>query len=167
MEATLLAETKQIISSKQLLDHWQSHRRLTRKMIEAFPEEHLFTYSIGGMRPFGALVMEMTDLAEGGVAGVATGKWKTMQEWRHVTGNVPQTKEGVLQVWDEVTTQINDLWPQITPERFATVEKAFGMYEAPNYESMLYFIDNEIHHRGQAYVYLRSLGITPPSFWDR
>ncbi|MEJ6979249.1 DinB family protein [Pedobacter sp. P351] len=28
-------------------------------------------------------------------------------------------------------------------------------------------IDNEIHHRGQAYVYLRSLGITPPFFWER
>ncbi|MGZ5248500.1 MAG: DinB family protein [Flavitalea sp.] len=32
---------------------------------------------------------------------------------------------------------------------------------------MFYFIDNEIHHRGQGYVYLRSLGIEPPFFWDR
>ncbi|WP_367868755.1 DinB family protein [Pedobacter sp. WC2423] len=28
-------------------------------------------------------------------------------------------------------------------------------------------MDNEIHHRGQGYVYLRSLGIEPPFFWDR
>jgi uncharacterized damage-inducible protein DinB len=136
-------------------------------MIEAFPEEHFFTYSIGGMRPFAALVMEMIDLAEGGVAGAATGKWKGMNEWRHVNGNVPDTKQGVLQVWDEVTEQINAFWPQITPERFQETDKAFGMYEAPIYDSLLYFIDNEIHHRGQAFVYLRSLGIAPPSFWDR
>jgi uncharacterized damage-inducible protein DinB len=30
-----------------------------------------------------------------------------------------------------------------------------------------YWIDNEIHHRGQAYVYLRALGIEPPAFYDR
>jgi uncharacterized damage-inducible protein DinB len=28
-------------------------------------------------------------------------------------------------------------------------------------------IDNEIHHRGQGYVYLRALGIEPPGFYDR
>ena len=27
------------------------------------------------------------------------------------------------------------------------------------YGLLLYWIDNEIHHRGQAYVYLRALGI--------
>ncbi|MGB4400232.1 MAG: DinB family protein [Daejeonella sp.] len=26
--------------------------------------------------------------------------------------------------------------------------------------------DNETHHRAQAYVYLRALGIEPPAFWD-
>jgi uncharacterized damage-inducible protein DinB len=28
-------------------------------------------------------------------------------------------------------------------------------------------IDNEIHHRGQGYVYLRALGIEPPPFCER
>ena len=26
---------------------------------------------------------------------------------------------------------------------------------------------NEIHHRGQGYVYLRALGIEPPPFYER
>ncbi len=30
--------------------------------------------------------------------------------------------------------------------------------------TILYAIDNEIHHRGQGYVYLRALTIEPPSF---
>ncbi|RYD85889.1 MAG: damage-inducible protein DinB, partial [Sphingobacteriales bacterium] len=34
-------------------------------------------------------------------------------------------------------------------------------------QNILYFIDNEIHHRGQGYVYLRALGIEPPFFWER
>ena len=32
---------------------------------------------------------------------------------------------------------------------------------------LFYVIDNEIHHRGQGYVYLRALGIEPPLFYDR
>ena len=30
-------ETAQVITSSQLLEHWQGHRRVTRKVIEAFP----------------------------------------------------------------------------------------------------------------------------------
>jgi uncharacterized damage-inducible protein DinB len=29
------------------------------------------------------------------------------------------------------------------------------------------FIDNEVHHRGQGYVYLRALGVEPSPFWER
>ena len=32
---------------------------VTRRMIEAYPEDQLFTFSVGGMRPFGELVREM------------------------------------------------------------------------------------------------------------
>ncbi len=32
-----------------LLDHWQGHRKLTRRVIEAFPADHLLTFSAGGM----------------------------------------------------------------------------------------------------------------------
>ncbi|WP_245808378.1 DinB family protein [Deinococcus hopiensis] len=34
-------------------------------------------------------------------------------------------------------------------------------------ESVLYGIDNEIHHRGQGDVYLRALGVEPPAFYSR
>ena len=51
------------ISAKRLLDHWQGHRRLTRRMIDAFPDDKLFSFSVGSMRPFGELVMEMLAMA--------------------------------------------------------------------------------------------------------
>ena len=40
------------------------------------------------------------------------------------------------------------------------MDKAFGQWEGPVYSFIIYWIDNEIHHRGQAYVYLRSLGMS-------
>lgn len=169
METTQLAATAKspVISSEQLKEHWQGHRKLTRKTIEAFPDDKLFTYSIGGMRPFAELVMEITDLAGAGVIGIATGEWKSMNDLAHVTGNTPRDKQGLLEVWDNVTSEIEEFWPRISTERFQEVDVAFGQYEGTNYSTILYAIDNEIHHRAQAYVYLRSLGIIPPFFWER
>ena len=150
------------ISTEALLNHWQGHRKLTRKMIEAFPEDKLFTYSVGGMRPFSALVMEMLAMAVPGVKGILNGKWENWAE-----KNPPTTKEELLRLWDDATEEMNALWPQIPAERFQETDTAFGQWQGTGYYFIFYFIDNEIHHRGQAYVYLRSLNIEPPAFWDR
>ena len=160
------AET--VISSEAMLAHWQGHRRLTRRVIEAFPEDKLFTYSIGGMRPFSVLVLEMMDMASPGMNGIASGKWSSLDELDHSKeGAGPTTKAAMLERWDEITEEIDQLWQEIPAGRFAEIDMAFGMYEAPIYGTLLYFIDNEIHHRAQGYVYLRSLGIEPPAFYNR
>ena len=79
----------------------------------------------------------------------------------------PDTRAALLQRWDATTARIDALWPGIPPARFEAVDKAFGQYEGVIYGLLLYWIDNEIHHRGQGYVYLRALGIDPPPFWER
>ena len=150
-----------VITPEALLDHWQGHRRLTRRMIEAFPEDQLFTFSIGGMRPFGALAMEMITMGEPTVRGIVTGKWESS------SSRGARPKEEVLRLWDEATEQINTLWPQIPPGRFQEDMTAFGQWPGTGYSLLLYIVDNEIHHRGQGYVYLRALGIEPPPFYER
>jgi hypothetical protein len=50
--------------------------------------------------------------------------------------------------------------------RFLETATAFGRYPGLVYDLLLCAIDNEIQHRGQAYVYLRSLGIEPPPFYE-
>jgi hypothetical protein len=66
-----------LISPQQFLRHWQGHRGLTRRVIAAFPDDKLFTYSSGGMRPFSALAMEFLAMAVPTLQGVATGQWKS------------------------------------------------------------------------------------------
>ena len=150
------------ITTDAFLDHWQGQRRLTRKVINAFPEDKLFQYSVGGMRTFAQLAMEMIQMAEPGVTGLKTGIWNHYED-----KNPPKTKEELLRIWDAVTEHINTVWSEVAPKRFMETDVAFGQYENKNYATVLYFIDNEIHHRGQGYVYLRTLGIEPPAFWDR
>ncbi|GGB95253.1 DinB family protein [Dyadobacter sediminis] len=166
---TALPKTKTVvITPEALLEHWQGHRRLTRKMIEVFPENEFYHFSIGGMRTYAQLTMEMTDLALPGIKGIATGDWSGYGESGNNTHSAaPKMKQEVLELWDLITGKINAYWPQIAPERFQETEKAYGQFEAPIYGTILYLIDNEIHHRAQGYVYLRALGIEPPAFWDR
>lgn len=149
------------ITPEALLEHWQGHRRLTRRMIEAFPEDQLFTFSLGGMRTFGELAKEMLSMAAPMVRGVVSGDWDTSWD------REPQPKAEILRAWDETTEQLNTLWAQIPAERFQEHMVAFGQYPGPAYDLLLYVIDNEIHHRGQGYVYLRALGVEPPPFYER
>ena len=151
-----------VLTPEVLLDHWQGHRRVTRRVIEAFPEDKLFSFSIGSMRPFSEMVMEFIKMAEPIAHGVATGKWVSKDDLA-----VPRTKAELLALWDEATAALNTIWPTIPAHRFAEIDKAFGKYEGSGISMILYAIDNEIHHRGQGYVYLRALGIEPPAFYDR
>lgn len=166
LESTPLRQQVAFITPEAMLEHWQGHRRLTRKVIEAFPEDKLFAYSIGGMRPFGELAMEMVRMGAPGIRGLVIGKWQTWEELEK-SYPTPNTREELLAIWDRATEQINSLWAHVKPEQFHEVVKMFEAYEGPGYWQILYFIDNEIHHRAQGYVYLRSLGIEPPKFWER
>ena len=61
-------------------------------------------------------------------------------------------------VWDGIGT---DTLLTTRPDPFF-----FGATRRP-YDWLVYCIENEIHHRGQGYVYLRQLGVDPPHFWER
>ena len=150
-----------IMTSQQFLEHWQGHRALTRRVIDAFPEDKLFNHSVGGMRPFSELAMEFIGMAVPTLEGVITGNWSQYAEAKATT------KAELLELWDEATARINERWPATPAGRFQEVDTAFGQWKMPVYELLLYIRDNEIHHRGQGYVYLRSLGIEPPPFWER
>lgn len=150
------------INAQEFLQNWLSHRRLTRKVIEAFPEKELFEFSIGGMRPFADMVKELIAIAVPGLTGIVS---NTIEVYNH---NLPlDTKSELLNRWDEDTPQIEALFNQISEDRLPEVFNLFGEYEFPIAYNLIYFLENEIHHRGQGYVYLRALGIEPPFFWDR
>ena len=153
----------QIMNPTDLLEQWQGHRRLTRKVIQAFPEKEFFGYTLGGMRPFAEMVMELLALAGPGIREIETGETAVLRE----NFDHRNSKDYLLSLWDEATDIINDSWEKIPIESFSTTSAAFGQHEGTHISHILYYIDNEIHHRGQAYVYLRSLGIEPPLFYDR
>lgn len=151
----------QFMTAEHVLENWLGHRRLTRRVIEAFPEDQFATFSIGGMRTLKDLAAEWLAMSVPTLEGVVTRVWPAYQP-REV-----HSRAELLAAWDADTARILELWPQIPEGRFQEEDVAFGQYPGKVYWLMRYTIDNEIHHRGQAYVYLRALGVEPPPFWDR
>ena len=155
------AESATFITPEALLAQWQGHRRLTRRVIDAFPDDQLFTFSIGGMRTFGELALEMITIGVPMLRGVVSGDWNAS------SSREARPKQEILRLWDEGTEELDALWRQVPPERFHETMTVFGQYTDALHNLVLYAIDNEVHHRGQGYVYLRALGIEPPPFYER
>ncbi len=156
-------QLKTVLTAEELLKHWQGHRALTRRVIEAFPEKEFFEFSIGGMRTFAEISMELLGIAAPGLKEIVSGTSGELKEhFDH--GN---KKANILKAWDEATEDLNKYWKQIPLDRFQEEATLFGQYHGTGISHVFYFIDNEIHHRGQGYVYLRALEVTPPFFWER
>lgn len=153
--------TPSFITPAALLEQWQGHRRLTRRVIDAFPEDQLFTFTLGGMRSFGVMALEMLSIGVPMLRGLTGGNPETS------FNRESRPKAEILREWDEQTEEINKLWAQIPADRFHETLTVFGQYTDKLHNLILYGIDNEIHHRGQGYVYLRALGIEPPPFYER
>jgi uncharacterized damage-inducible protein DinB len=153
----------QVITPEDLLKHWQGHRALTRRVIELFPEKDFFEFSIGGMRTFAKLTDELLAIAVPGLKGIVTKETKPFNEGEEKM----VFKAQYLEKWDQATEEINKYWEKLSIEDFNETFNLFGQYEFPVIQNILYFIDNEVHHRGQGYVYLRALNIEPPFFWER
>jgi uncharacterized damage-inducible protein DinB len=163
MNQTIENPTQQIILAEDILANWLGHRNLTRRVIEAFPEKELFSFSIGGMRTFADMTVELLSIAGPGLEEIISGESKPLDErFDH-----QNKKLMLLKKWDVETGFIKSTWPRITNERFNEVITLFGQYTDKSINSIFYFIDNEIHHRAQGYVYLRALGIEPPFFYER
>jgi uncharacterized damage-inducible protein DinB len=150
------------ITPEQFLRHWQGHRSLTRRVIEAFPDDQLFVYRVAPMRTFGELVHEMLHMTVPTATGAVTGKWE-----EYGGGQLPRDKAGLLELWDKDTEKLNELWAKISPARLLEHDVAFGQWPGSVWSLVQYAVDNEIHHRAQGYVYLRALGVEPPPFWER
>jgi uncharacterized damage-inducible protein DinB len=151
-----------LLTLEQFYNHWQGHRRLTLRTVEAFPEDKLFSYNVEPMRTFGEIAKEMLEVENSTLHGILSGEWKWKPKYSTIS-----SKQELLTTFEQIGKQTQESWAKLSPERIGAVEKdAWGMTRA-NYERLLYMSDNEIHHRAQGYVYLRLLGIEPPAFYER
>jgi uncharacterized damage-inducible protein DinB len=151
----------ELLTLEQFYNHWQGHRRLTIRTIEAFPEDKLFSYKVEPMRTFGEIANEIIRVETYTLDGIVSENWAWEQ------GETMTSKDALLASFAQRENSAKELWSELTLERVNAVEKDAMELTWSNRDRLLYMLDNEIHHRAQGYVYLRSLGIEPPAFYER
>lgn len=154
-----------MLTPAQLLEIFEGNRRLTIRTLKAFTEAALFSFKpVSAMRPFAEMIVEILGIEDGYVRGIATGEWNyNPDQFKGI-----KTAAGLIEACEAVRRETLALWPRITAERLAQVEQDpfFGPARS-HFDRLQYALENEIHHRGQGYVYLRLRGVEPPAFWER
>ncbi|ASK62368.1 damage-inducible protein DinB [Virgibacillus phasianinus] len=153
------------ISKEELMEILEGNRRLTIRVIEAFPADKLFDYApVEPLRPFSAMVKEILNVERAFMRGIAQDEWEYKDQFTDVS-----TKENLLESCEQVRAETRGLWKSVTEERLAEVmdDPFFNAPPQSHFERLQYSLENEIHHRGQGYIYLRMLGIEPPAFYIR
>ena len=151
---------KELLTPEALLTNLKDVRALTRNVIEAFLEKELFEFSVANLRPFSQMVEEFLMITN----YIFT---ETLHE-KHTTfyteGQFPTTKAEVLALWDRATEILDREWKEVGnyTQSLTIYQMTFSFAQW-----ILYAIENESHHRGQGYTYLRALNIEPPFFWAR
>ena len=152
------------IDQAALKKQMDGNRRLTVRTIEAFPEHEIFRYAPAKeLRPFAEMVIEILHMEWGYMRGIALQEWVFDEPYATVG-----TKEELLRACAEQNKRIHGHWAGISEERLMEIEQdPFWGGPQSHYERLLYSLENEIHHRGQGFVYLRMLGMEPPAFYER
>lgn len=151
---------KELLTPSALLSNFKDARALTRNVMEAFPEKDLFEFSIANLRPFSQMVEEFLMITN----YIFTETLHEKHTPFYTEGQFPTTKTEVLALWDKVTEIIDREWKEVGDytQSITIYQMTFSFAQW-----ILYAIENETHHRGQGYAYLRALGIEPPFFWGR
>jgi len=140
-----------------LLKYWENVRKLTMKLFDLFPENSFDFRPVETVRSVAEqfdhiLVVELYTRI-----GLISGEWSLapFNSERDISRSNLRKK-----LYDEHLKTLGLL--RLIPEGryMKTYETPFGMLtgEVVIHEA----IDEEIHHRGNLYVYLRMLGIEPP-----
>ena len=147
---------KELLTPEALLTNLKDVRALTRNVIEAFPEKELFEFSVANLRPFSQMVEEFLMITN----YIFTETLHEKHTPFYTEGQFPTT----IALWDRASEILDREWKEVGDytQSLTIYQMTFSFAQW-----ILYAIENESHHRGQGYTYLRALNIEPPFFWAR
>src|SRR5699024_3286338 len=117
---------------------------------------------------FARMLLEIAGLEHFFIRGLAENIWEWVPD-EATHPEISDTQE-IFTILEETRNDTSRVWPTISKEQLLTAHSAPPDYagpDAPPLDWLQGALENEIHHRGQAYAYLRYLGVEPPMFWDR
>lgn len=158
MDPSLAAATRESLLMKLDMEH-----KGTKRVIEHMPEDELSFTPHEKIRNLAALTTHIYDV----------GMWfgKIMQEGSSDFGGeapkpeVPDTKQGLLDLADARTDAFTATVKKLTPEQLAKDIQFFNFGSFPAVMFFDWHISHMIHHRGQLTTYLRVMGAKVPAIY--
>lgn len=146
---------------------WEDNRILTNNIARTLAAAGAWDKQlVAGMRPFRQLMLEIIGIERWNVRGLAHENWE-FEDLPKELQTAPANE--VMQFSQKVREETRQLWSGIPFEAFIRERPAPAPY-IPAGQALgwlTYALENEIHHRGQGFVYLRLLGQEPPAFHIR
>jgi uncharacterized damage-inducible protein DinB len=152
----------------QTWDHIRQVNGIGLRLIEALPENKLDATVIPGMRTPKELAVHMygqvlREVAEGTVTGTITDNCEKNE--KQIAAGL-KTKADLMRYCMECWNAADKAVRSLSDDRIlAMTATPWGM-SFPGFVAFTLMSDEYVHHRGQLYAYLRTLGVTPPHMWS-
>lgn len=142
-----------------LLKDWERARAYTKEYLDAMPETGYALKPTKEMRSFAGQMLHLSD-ALYGVLGTATGVTPTAKDLEK-SNDVAKASvtEKVLGAYDFAINAIRN----VPDAKLAESIKLFNRFEVTRGQAIDKAFEHQTHHRGQATVYIRLAGATPPA----
>ena len=152
----------------QTWDHIRQVNGVGLRVVETIPEAHLDATVIPGMRTPKRVIVHMygqiiREIAEGAVSGTIT------DENEHHEAEIAaglKTKADLLRYCHECWAAADAAVQSMPEERVMGMTATPWGMSFPGFVAFTIISDEYIHHRGQLYAYLRTLGVAPPFMWS-
>lgn len=154
MATSLQAQTPKA----ERIKDWERARAFTKEYLDAMPESSYALKPTKEMRSFAGQMLHLSD-ALYGIVGSATDVAPTAKDVEK-SNDVAKASvtEKVLAAYDFAINTIKN----VPDAKLAESVKLFGRFELTRGQAIEKAFEHQTHHRGQATVYIRLAGATPP-----
>ena len=146
--------------AEELIKDWERAKAYTKEYLEAMPAESYGLKPTPEMRSFAQQMLHLTD-GNYGFAAAATGVPSPVGLGESEK-TADQSKENVTKLvmagYDFVINGIKNM----NPAQLSESTTLFGRFEMSKGKALEKCFEHQTHHRGQATVYIRLAGATPP-----
>ncbi|WP_297336864.1 DinB family protein [Algoriphagus sp.] len=147
-------------SIEEMVKDWERAKAYTQEYLEAMPADRFDLKPTSEMRSFAQQMLHLTD-ANYGFSSAGTGVENPIKMGESEQ-SADQSKENVARLvlagYDFVISSLKTLSENQLDEQV----NLFGQFEMSRAKALQKCFEHQTHHRGQATVYLRLAGVTPP-----
>ncbi|THH37876.1 DinB family protein [Neolewinella litorea] len=147
-------------ATETMIADWERAKAFTLEYLEAMPEDQLDLRPTPEIRSFAELMMHIAE-ANYGFGSPGTGQDMPEAPENSDMAEDPTKEDLISQVSDSYDYVIDGIRNLDAPRMEEEVQ-VFGQFDMNRGAALSKAFEHQTHHRGQASIYLRLAGVTPP-----